>query len=86
MIWLWVWGIVTAINLVIEFWVSNLFMMWFSAGGLVTLLVVALVPGIFWIWQFVIFAVVSALLLLVVRRFCIKWLNTEKEDKTKQGE
>ena len=79
MIWLWIWGIVTAVNLVIEFLLSNLFTLWFSAGGMITLLVVALVPTISLVWQFVIFISVSVVLLLCVRKICVKLLNRDKK-------
>ena len=54
MIWLWLWGIVTAVALVVEFLTADLITIWFAAGGLVTLLIVALVD-ISLIWQLVIF-------------------------------
>lgn len=78
MVWLWVWGIITAINLVVEFLVSKLFTIWFSAGGMVTLLVVALVPNISLIWQFIIFAGVSVALLICVRKLCVKLLDNSQ--------
>ena len=84
MVWLWIWGIITAINLVVEFMIANLFTLWFSAGGMVTLVVVALVPQIALIWQFVIFITVSILLLICVRAICIKVLNRNKKVANEQ--
>jgi membrane protein implicated in regulation of membrane protease activity len=84
MVWLWIWGIVTSINLVIEFMLANLFTLWFSAGGMVTLVVVALVPNIALLWQFVIFISVSILLLVCVRTICIKVLNRNKKVANEQ--
>ena len=75
MLWIWIWGIITAVSLVIEFLTSNLILIWFAAGGLVTLLVVALVPGINPIWQFTVFAGTSVLLLVFIRKFCLKLTN-----------
>ncbi|MBQ8522166.1 MAG: NfeD family protein [Clostridia bacterium] len=75
MIWLWIWGIVTAIALVVEFLTSDLITVWFAAGGLITLLVVALAPSIPIVWQFVIFVGVSVVLLLCTRKICLKLLR-----------
>ena len=75
MIWLWIWGIVTAIALIAEFLTSDLITIWFAAGGLVTLLVVALAPTLPLIWQLVIFVGVSVALLLCTRKICLKLLR-----------
>lgn len=75
MIWLWIWGIVTALALVIEFITSDLITVWFAAGGLVTLLVVSLVNDLAVIWQLVIFVGVSVVLLLCTRKICLKLLR-----------
>ncbi|MBQ3502580.1 MAG: NfeD family protein, partial [Clostridia bacterium] len=81
MIWLWIWGIVTALALIIEFLTSDLITIWFSAGGLVTLFVVALAPELHIVWQLVIFVGVSVVLLLCTRKICLKLLN-KSETKT----
>lgn len=83
MIWLWIWGIVTAISLVVEFMTSNLITIWFAAGGLVILLVVSLVD-ISLIWQLVIFAGVSILLLLCARKICLKLLRNDNAGVSSQ--
>ena len=75
MIWLWIWGIVSAIALIAEFLTSDLITIWFATGGLVTLLVVALAPSIPLIWQLVIFVGVSVALLLCTRKICLKLLR-----------
>ena len=77
MIWLWIWGIVTAVALISEFLTSDLITIWFAAGGLVTLLVVALAPSIPLIWQLVIFVGVSVVLLLCTRKICLKLLRAD---------
>lgn len=77
MVWLWVWGIVTAVALVIEFITSDLITIWFGAGGLVTLLVVALAPELHVVWQLVIFVGVSVVLLLSTRKICLKLLKSD---------
>ena len=77
MIWLWIWGIVTALALVFEFITADLITIWFAAGGLVTLLVVALAPNLPWVCQLVIFVGVSALLLVCTRKICLKLLRND---------
>ena len=84
MVWLWVWGVATAIALIIEFITSDLITIWFGAGGLVTLLVVALVPDLHLAWQTVIFIAVSALLLLIMRRPCIRLLKNNDDMQAEQ--
>ena len=79
MIWLWIWGIVTALALMMEFLKSDLITIWFAAGGLITLLVVALSPEIGIIWQLVIFVVASSVLLFATRKICLKLLNAESQ-------
>ena len=81
MVWLWIWGIVTAVSLVVEFMISNLIAIWFAAGGLVTLLVISLVK-ISLIWQLVIFVSVSVLLLLCARKMCLRLLQSENTDES----
>ena len=77
MLWLWIWGIVTAIALIVEFVTSDLITIWFAAGGLVTLLVVALAPNLDVVWQLVIFASVSLVLLICTRKMCLKFLRAD---------
>lgn len=74
--WLWVWGIVTAVALIIEFLTADLITVWFAAGGLVTLLVVALARDLPLVWQLVIFVGVSVTLLLCTRKICLKLLRS----------
>ena len=83
MLWLWIWGIITAISLVVEFLTSNLIAIWFAAGGLVTLLVVALAPGLHLVWQFVVFAGTAVLLLVCIRKLCLNLLNNPNDKKSR---
>ena len=77
MVWLWVWGIVTALALIVEFITADLITIWFAAGGLVTLLVTALAPELHLIWQLLIFVGVSVILLLCTRKICLKLLKND---------
>ncbi len=80
---LWVWGIITAIALVFEFLTSYLISIWFASGGLITLLVVALAPNLNFIWQILIFAGISVVLLLSLRKICLKLLNNNNATENK---
>ena len=77
MLLLWIWGIITAISLVVEFLLSKMVTIWFASGGFITLLVVALVPSIHIVWQLIIFAGSSIALLITLRKICLKYLNTD---------
>ena len=81
MVWLWTWGIVTALALIIEFLTSNLTSIWFASGGFVTLFVLALVPELYIVWQLTIFGCVSIALFLITRKVCVKFLKTTAIDK-----
>lgn len=64
---IWVWGIVTAITLILEFVSAGLISIWFAAGGFVTLIVAAVWSDLPIIWQCVIFVLVSCALLIATR-------------------
>ncbi len=81
MILLWIWGIITAIALVAEFFTAKLIAVWFVAGGLIDLLIVALIPNLHFAWQVLIFASISLLLLLCTRKPCLKILTDDKSKK-----
>lgn len=75
---LWVWGGITAVALIVECILANLVVVWFGAGSLVDLLVVALIPKLAVLWQFVIFMGVSIVLLASTRRLCVNLLQKAK--------
>jgi len=76
----WVWGIVTALSLILEFVTACLISVWFAAGGFITLLVTVIWSEIPIIWQCVIF-VASSCALLFATRPVFKRL-TKKDVKT----
>lgn len=79
---IWVWGIVTAVALILEFVSTGLISIWFAAGGLVTLMVVAIWPNLALIWQLIIFVAVSCILLLSTRKIFTKITKNTPELKT----
>ncbi|MBQ8430325.1 MAG: NfeD family protein [Clostridia bacterium] len=76
---LWVWGVITAVALVLEFITADLITIWFAAGGLVSLLLTAIFPELPVIWQCVIFVATSCILLLFTRRIFKKLNKTEEK-------
>ncbi len=81
MILFWVWGIVTAACLIFELINSKLISLWFVFGGLINLLVIAFVPKLHILMQLCIFIGSSALLLLTVRKPCLKLINADNIKK-----
>lgn len=77
---IWVWGIITAVALILEFVSAGLLSIWFAAGAFVTLIVTAIWGNLPIIWQCVIFVVVSCLLLVATRPIFKKL--TSKSEKT----
>lgn len=77
---IWVWGIVTAIALILEFVSAGLLSIWFAAGGFIALIVTAIWSDMPIIWQCVVFVVVSFTLLLSTRPIFKKL--TGKGEKT----
>lgn len=74
----WIWTAVVAVSLIIEFITMDLVTVWFAGAGIVGLILAAC--GAHYLWQIGVFIVLSAALLLGVRRFAVKFLfkNSEK--------
>lgn len=76
---IWIWGIITAAALILEFVSAGLISIWFAAGSFITLLVTAIWGNMPIIWQCTIFVVSSCGLLLATRPLFKKF--TKKEVK-----
>lgn len=76
---LWVWLAVVAVALIIEFISMDLTSIWFAIAGVVSL-VLAAVGGVSWEIQLIIFIILSAILVIFVRKITRKILLTSKED------
>ena len=74
---IWIWTAVVGLSLIVEFITTELVSIWFAAAGLVSLIMAAL--GANYIWQIVIFIVLSAGLLLGVRKFAKAQLTKHTE-------
>ena len=70
---IWIWLAVVAVSLVVEFITWDLTSIWFAAAGLVALIMSA-IEGVDWVWQLVVFVVLSALFIIFVRQICRKML------------
>lgn len=70
---IWIWLAIVAVSLVVEFLTWDLTSIWFAAAGLVSLIMSA-IEGISWVWQLVVFIVLSAVLMIFVRQICRKIL------------
>lgn len=77
----WVWLAVFVVSLVIEFVTFDLISVWFSAGAIIPFILSA-VGGIAIEWQISIFVVVSALLIVFVRKYAQRLLFKNMNSKT----
>jgi len=78
---IWVWLAVVALGLIIEFITQDLTSIWFAIAGLVCLIIAA-TKCCSWEWQVGIFIVLSALLIIFVRKIAKKFLFRRGEIKT----
>lgn len=78
---IWVWLAVVAVSLIVEFMSWDLTSIWFAVAGLISLILSA-IDGIAWEVQLAVFIVVSALLLIFVRKICRKLLLKNANTKT----
>lgn len=76
----WVWAIVIALSLVIEFITMQMVSIWLALGGVVGL-ILALIGGISIEMQIAVMVVASLLAILFLRKFTLKFLNTTSENK-----
>lgn len=78
---IWVWLAVVAVSLIVEFMSWDLTSIWFAIAGLISLILSA-INGISWEVQLAVFVVISALLLIFVRKICRKLLLKNTNTKT----
>lgn len=79
---LWIWLAVVAASLIIEFISMDMTSIWFAIAGLVCLILAA-IGGIGWEIQLIVFIVLSAILLIFVRKFTKRMLlHSDADDKT----
>ncbi len=78
--WIWIWLGVVVITMILEFISTDMIAIWFSVGGLVSLILAALSVPV-WV-QLVVFVVISAVLLLSFRKLALKFLLGKDKTKT----
>lgn len=76
----WVWAIVIALSLVVEFITMQMVSIWLALGGVVGL-ILALIGGVAIEIQIVVVVIVSLLAILFLRKFALKFLNSTSENK-----
>ena len=75
----WIWTIVIAVTLLIEFFTFQMVGIWLSVGG-VFALILSFIPGIGLEVQLVVFAGVALLAIVFLRPFAVKFLQSKKQD------
>lgn len=81
MAWL-IWLGVMIILLVVELCTVDLVAVWFACSALVMVVITAIFPDLYFVWQFCIFLVVSTALILSTRKFVKKLLQRKKNQET----
>ncbi|MDD4408929.1 MAG: NfeD family protein [Clostridia bacterium] len=76
--WIWIWAIIVAVSLLIEFFTMELISIWIAVGGLVALILAA-IGGINPEIQIICAILVSLGCILGLRRFALKHLNKKSE-------
>ena len=76
MIMLWIWLAVIAIAALVEAFTLQMVSIWFVPGGIVALILYFC--GVSYEWQIVACVLVSLVLLLALRRFCVKFILKNK--------
>ena len=74
--WIYVWLIITATALMLEFITTDMLCIWFAGGGLMSLILSAL--GVNWYIQVIVFIVISFVLILTFRQMVLKKINTKE--------
>jgi len=76
---IWIWLAVVSISLIVEFITMDLTSIWFSLAGLIALILSA-IGGVAWEIQLIVFIILSALLIVFVRKIAKQVLSKSKED------
>ena len=71
----WVWLSVIVLTVILEAATMDLVSIWFTIGAIVPFIMSAAHDAGGWVWQLVIFFVVSATLIFALRPFAKKWLT-----------
>ena len=75
MFWMWFWFCLAILLLVVEIFSADLVCIWFGASALLVGVLTAIFPSLPVAWQFVIFVLLSAVLLLATRPFVKRFMK-----------
>ncbi len=78
---IWVWLGVSALAIIHELMTMELTTIWFAIAGIITMFL-AFIPHFAWPWQILVFVVLSAILLVVLRKKAKDWMTKSSEGKT----
>lgn len=70
----WVWLIVFAVMLIIEFATADFLTVWFAISAIPTTILSLVLPELIWL-QIVVFFVLGFLLMLVIRKYVVKYFK-----------
>ena len=79
---MWIWFALAVVLLIVEMSTTELVAVWFAAAALVLGVVTAIVPSLDIIWQVLIFAVLSAALVVATRPLVKKLMKRGKNRET----
>ena len=74
----WLWATIFVSTLVVEIFTVELISIWFTVGSFVAFFL-ALCTGLSAAWQIAIFVLISLVLLICMRKICMKLLKNNKE-------
>ena len=74
----WLWATIFVSTLVVEIFTVELISIWFTVGSFVAFFL-ALCTGLSAAWQIAIFVFISLILLICMRKICMKLLKNNKE-------
>ena len=81
MAWL-IWLGIAIAMLLIEAFTVDLIAVWFAVAGLINVVITAIFPELFYVWQILIFVLVATILLLSTRKMVKKFLKRRQDQET----
>ncbi len=85
MLWMWLWFGLAVAFLVLELLTADLVSIWFCAAALITGVVLAIFPALGVGWQFLVFVLLSAAILLATRPLVKRFFRFPRDRSTNLG-
>ena len=79
-VWFWIWIAVIVVSVVVEAITMDMVTVWFAAGAIVPMILATTSVG--WEIQMIVFIVLSALMIIFLRKITLKYLFKNSEFKT----